>query len=219
MNALPVIKSIGPPPERHCERMAVEFARWLVAQEHRYYPAWADALDTRNDGNPKGQMKMVERLAKAAGPMLLDNSLAPGKRRKYTLALHRLIGWDKGGMIEIGAPIPAAPWLAVIVEQIVCSHAAIDQNYTVTALISQHAIARLAERCGARDPLDVIEIARTMSLAIIKRLKKTYRDEMPLGGWRVPFKGGIAIVRFDEASGNPLVTTVLPPTENVQTRT
>jgi hypothetical protein len=199
--------------------MAIEFARWLVKEEHRYYPAWRAAFDTRNDGNPKGQMKLVERLAKAAGPFLLDNSLLPGKRRKYTLRLHRLIGWDKGGMIEIGAPIPAAPWLAVIVERIVCSYASIDQNYTVTALISQHAIARLAERCGARDPHDVIEIARIMSLAIIKRLRNTYRNEMPADGWHVPFEGGIAIVRFDSDSGNPLVTTVLPPYEDVRTRT
>ena len=217
--AYPVIRSIGPPPERHAERMAIEFARWLVADEQRRYPAWKRAIKNRSDGNPKGQNRLLDALIEAAGPALLGYGLQPGKRRKYALSLHHLCGWDKGDLVDMDGPVPPAPWLALVLELITCTYATVKQERICVGLISQHAIARLAERCGARDPHDVIDIARTMSIALLKALNKLYRDEEPPEGWRVPFTGGIAVIRIDPETNYPLVVTVLPFTETVPSRT
>jgi hypothetical protein len=219
MNTLPTIKSIGPPPERHAERMAIEFARWLVAEERRRIPLWDQVFKNASDGNPKGQIKMLERLAAISGNTLLDADLQPGKRRKYRMALHLMVGWDNGDLIATDAPIPPAPWLALIVERVRLTYATTKHDQMVVALISQHAIARLAERCGARNPHDLTYIARDMSRAILKLNKTADRNAMPEGGWRAPFDGGIAVVRLDDDTGFPLVTTVLPPEESILNRT
>jgi hypothetical protein len=219
MKPLPKIKSIGPPPERHAERMAIEFARWLVAEERRRVPLWDEVFKNANDGNQKGQIKMVERLAKVSGNSLLSVDLQPGNRRKYRMILQLMVGWDNGDLIADDAPIPPAPWLALIMELVHATYSTTKHRRLVLALISQHAIARLAERCGARDPHDITRIAQDMSMAIIKLNKTADRNKMPEGGWRAPFKGGIAVLRVDDATGYPLVTTVLPPDECVRTRT
>ena len=220
MNAtLPIIRSIGPPPERHAERMASEFTRWLCAEERRRVPAWDSVFKNGNDGNPKGQVKMVERLAKVSGNTLLAAHLSPGNRRKYKLTLYLMVGWDRGDLIDPEGPIPDAPWLALIAERVIATYAKIEHKHSVIGLISLHAIARLAERCGARNPHDLTHFAAEVSQAIIRLNKTVDRNAMPEGGWKAPFKGGIAVVRLDEATGFPLVTTVLPPEESVQTRT
>lgn len=215
----PMIQSIGPPPTRHAERMAVEFARWLCAEELRRQPLW-DAVFANSDyGNPKQQMKMVDRLAKIGGNSLLAVTLTPGKRRKYTMSLFLMVGWDNGEMIDPKRPVPPAPWLALIAERVRSTHATIKHDQAVIGLISQHAIARLAERCGARDPHDLTMHARDLAQAILQLNKTADRNKPPPEGWRAPFEGGIAVLRLDEATGFPLVTTVLSPEEDVRTRT
>ena len=213
-----MIQSIGPPPTRHAERMAMEFARWLCAEEIRRQPLWDEVFANSDYGNPKQQMKMADRLTKIGGNSLLAMSLTPGKRRKYTLQLFLMVGWHNGDLIGDG-PVPPAPWLALIGERIRSTYAKVDNDQIVIGLICQHAIARLAERCGARDPHDLTMHARDLAHALLKLNKVADRSKQPPEGWRAPFRSGIAVVRLDDTSGCPLVTTVLPPEEAVRSRT
>ena len=191
----PTIRSIGAPPERHAARVGAEMTRWLIAEGHRRWPACDAVFEARNDGNPKAQAKMVDKLVAAAGPVLFDAVLEPGKRRRYQLFLHGWRGWNRGRPILAGEPIPERPWLAVFLQRVISRHARVDSDEIVTLLICHHAIARLAERCEARDPFDVLDAARAMSMAVLKPLKAE-----PLGsvGSRVPFANGIAVVCLDD---------------------
>ncbi len=213
--SMPTIQSVGPPPEVHSRRLAGEFTHWLVAEHQRREPAWAAAIEARSDGNPRGQKKLLERLRAAAGPVFLDAVLTPGKRRKYSLLVSRWLGWNRSGPIIAGSPIPERPWLAIVLERRICTHARADVEHVILALISVHAVARLCERCAARDPLDVVDAMRAMSVAIIRARGSEPPlidpDAEPLAGWRVPYDGGIAVVRLDAESGHPFVATVLPP--------
>jgi hypothetical protein len=216
MNALPIIKSSGPPPERYAERMAVEFARWLCAEEQRRQPLWDAVFESSNDGNPKGQTKMVEGLSRISNTPWRRPHAGEAPQIHAEPLPHGRLG--QRHLIDPDGPVPPAPWLALIAERIVATYAETKHDQLVIGLICQHAIARLAERCGARDPHDLTVHARNMAQALLKLNKTANRNAMPEGGWRAPFKDGIAVVRLDEATGFPLVTTVLPPEESIRTR-
>jgi hypothetical protein len=82
-------------------------------------------------------------------------------------------------------------------------------------LVSRHALSRLAQRASVRTPGDLhaalVAIAQAMIDAIIA---KTLDDERasPPEGWRLPFKGGIAVLRRDGKADRHdlIVATVLP---------
>lgn len=219
----PKIETVGPPPTRHAERLAAEMTRWLIEEQFRNDDRWGKAIESRNDGNPKAQHKMVERLKAAGGTNLFWASLYPGNRKKYELRLYRWVGWSNGGILYPGDPIPERPWIACLMDRIVSTYSALETSQYAIALIPHHAIARLAERCGARTAQDIILHARSLSKAV---LRATAREEdrdgnvlkaaqidilgpQPPGGWRIPYPGGIAVLRLDAEKGLPIIATVL----------
>ena len=79
----PAIQSVGPPPERHADRVVAEMTRWLQAEAERHFPMIIAVLREPRPGNAKAQARHLARLRRAAGPMLLDAKLEPGTRGKY----------------------------------------------------------------------------------------------------------------------------------------
>jgi hypothetical protein len=210
----PTIQSIGPPPEKHAQRLAAEMTRWLIEKQHSVDVEWRRAIRTRDDGNPAAQRRMVEKLKRIGGENVFAAYLKPGKRRKYELTLHRWTGWGLEGSIFPGETIPERPWIGVFLTFVRATYAKVDVDEHAVAIISHHALARLAERCGARKPQDLIGHARKLSNAVMDALlaQTVDFDKPPPGGcWRIPYDGGIMVLGLTEEDSLPLVLTVLAP--------
>jgi hypothetical protein len=55
--APPVIRSIGPPPDRHAERIVPEFLRWLHRQSQEHNERAAAVANLASMGTIKGQLR------------------------------------------------------------------------------------------------------------------------------------------------------------------
>ena len=216
----PVIESIGPPPEAHAQRIAGEMARWLIAQGEKRWKAMSEIVKTAKDGNPTAQWRFARRLAKAAGPAVFDVGVATGKRGKYTMRFSCWTGWVNGKPTADVAKLPDRPWLGIGWMTVTNKgNYQADFDDYIWLLINHHAMARLAERCGARTPLQLVNILGKLSKAFmeyaIAHTEPGEKADIPPEGWRVPFEGGVAVISTDtegvNPSGLPLCMTVLPP--------
>jgi hypothetical protein len=216
----PVIESVGPPPELHAQRIAGEMAQWLIRQGEARWKKMADVVKNAKDGNPKSQWRLANRLAVTAGPAIFDLAVAPGKRGKYTMRFSCWTGWVNGEPTKDGQVLPERPWLGIgwmTVKNKGGYHAEFDDY--IWLLINHHAMARLAERCGARSPIQLAQMLGVMSKAFMRyavdHTEPGEKASIPPEGWRVPFEGGVAIIALDtegpRPSGLPLCITVLPP--------
>ena len=214
----PVIESIGPPPEAHAQRIAGEMARWLIVQSEKRWKAMAKVVEKAKDGNPTAQWKLAHRLAAAAGPAVFDLAVQTGKRGRYVMRFACWTGWVNGEPTSSGQALPERPWLGVgwmTVTNKGGYHAEFDDY--IWLLVNHHAMARLAERCGARTPLQLAATLGVLSKAFMKyaidHTEPGEKATIPPEGWRVPFEGGIAVIATDtegpQPSGLPLCITVL----------
>jgi hypothetical protein len=79
----PSIQSIGPPPERHADRVVAEMAHWLEKEADRCWPGIKTVFRAGCGGSPKAQTRFLEKLRKAAGPALLVSDTEPGTRGRF----------------------------------------------------------------------------------------------------------------------------------------
>ena len=87
------IHSVGPPPERHSNRIVAEMMKHLARQHSQLWEtieAITQDPHTR-DGNPRAQRK-IEARVKAAGAK--HRRLEPGKRGRYRLFVNDWVGWN-----------------------------------------------------------------------------------------------------------------------------
>jgi hypothetical protein len=218
----PVIESVGPPPELHAQRIAGEMAVWLIKHGEKRWEEMARVVKTCKDGNPISQMRLAHRLAAAAGPAIFDLSVKTGKRGRYTMYFHCWTGWVNGEPVKDGAVLPERPWLGVgwLTIKNKGNYTADFDDFT-WLLINHHAMARLAERCGARTPIQLLKALRPLSKAAMDHITAQMKAhpenklDIPPEGWRIPFQGGVAVIAKDtegvNPSGLPLCITVLPP--------
>ena len=83
-------------------------------------------------------------------------------------------------------------------------------------LVTHHALSRLAQRLGAREPDDLLAAMQTLGQAGIARM---HRDDDGVGmqAWydqppdRLPLLRGQAVIEKSETFGAPIVVTVLGP--------
>ena len=213
----PFVQSVGLPPEKYADRIVAEMLRYTVAAQTR---RWADVqrvLDNRNDGNPRGQAKMVKRLELAGGAFFYDVLLEPGKRGKYTVHVLDVAGWDpaKEEVITEVDAIPSKPWLACMVTKIESKgRHRYDDKSAVALLVTHHAMSRLAQRCGAKEPKDLIwavhaiwsryfEVRKNPSIS----LPDGHRMRVRLGD---PWGDCYAVLRKGDKK-DYVVTTILGP--------
>lgn len=216
----PIIESIGPPPELHAQRVAGEMTRWLIAQGDKRWKSMAGIVKNAKDGNPQAQWKLARRLAEAAGPAVFDVAVAPGKRGRYTMRFSCWTGWVNGEPVKQGQILPEKPWLGIgwlTVKN--TGNYQVEFDDSIWLLINQHAIARLAERCGARSPIQLVKVLSELSRAVmdyaVERIEPGEKLNIPPDGWRIPFDGGVAVIVRDtegvNPSGLPLCITVFQP--------
>jgi hypothetical protein len=142
---------VGPPPERHADRVVAGMLRDLARKRAQIELAIVAAIENSKDGNPRAQQKMAERIRRAGAESV---ALKPGKRGRYSIQIHGWTGWDpiRDRPIYVGDPIPEKPWIACHIVQIDskgCSRKP-ELWAGVILLITHHALSRAAQRLGVR---------------------------------------------------------------------
>jgi hypothetical protein len=155
----PTIECLGPPPERHADRVTGDMIRFLITErvgtQTRIEAELVRSFGKR-DGNPKAQAKLVERVKSAGGKTLLSVLLCPGKRGRYSLAIYDWVGFDPERNVTIqGSDVPPLkPWLACWLTLFSALDGKRDSATGAFLLVTHHALSRLAQRLGAREPDD-----------------------------------------------------------------
>lgn len=218
---MPTIKSIGLPPEKHADRVVAEMLRWTVAAQTKRWEKIQDILEKNKDGNPRAQARMVQRLKDAGGAFFSDVFLDPGKRGRYTIHVLDIAGWNpikKKPIVETKM-IPDKPWLSCNMTKIESKGRGVyDYKGATPLFVTHHAMSRLAQRFGARNPRDLLKgvhaiwdtytAMRTENMAAIKRvLPADFRLKFLLGekdfAWAV-------LNPYDDGDGGLVVATILP---------
>jgi hypothetical protein len=113
------IHSLGPPPERHADRVVAAMLQQLAQTRAHLLPAILAAFANSSDGSPKAQHKLETRVKKAGA---LSTLLTPGKRGRYELRFTDCTGWDPIRDAEITLDnfdrLPPQPWLVYYANRI-----------------------------------------------------------------------------------------------------
>jgi hypothetical protein len=198
---MPVIQSVGAPPERHADRIISEMVRWLEGEATRLLPR-INALWPRGalpPGSRKAQLRLAERLRAIARPTMLDMTFEPGGRGKFRFTL--LVWGVKSGakpQVYLGRQIIEGTGNYRFREDLEC-----------LLTVSHHAMSRLAQRCDVRTPLDLYAALTGMAQTVVVRPD----EPIPPAGMRLAFPGGIAVLRRDSADGGLVAVTALEPKE------
>lgn len=213
----PEISSIGPPPDRHAERIVDEMLVWLHGHQGDIWERCRGSLRRSQMGNPVGQQRAVARLKRALGDMALEVGLVTGKRGKYYLTLSQWMVWDSGRntLAEPNREPPTSPWIAIAI-----SFQGVDTKHewrnSIPMLVTRHAMVRLAQRAGVRTVADLILAMRDLWGVLYDLVMATDTEEWltpPPAGWRLRMEGGaIAVIgRQDEKPRRLIVKTILDP--------
>ena len=229
----PAISSIGPPPERHAERIVGEMLAWLHVENHRLWQILAGSLDLNQMGNPVGQERAVRRFRDKAKPLLLDFRLVTGKRGKYKLTLVTWEIWDvvNHRVADASGLLPPYGCLAVGFAQKRGrgwpDGKAIDRwRYSTTLIISRHACLRLAMRAEVKTVPDLLAAVRELWETVAVFVNELPDEEVvrekegdeerrwwqtaPPEGWRLTMpRGTVAVVGQYNDSPRLVVKTIL----------
>src|SRR6516162_7907985 len=169
--ALAKIASVGPPPEKHADRVVAEMLRLIVRVHARILDDMHLAFKDRSDGNPIGQKRMLRRIREGGGSLLFDVFIETGKRGRYELIVTELVGWDaaagapvrggwnivKGRTDNEDHPAPTKPWIGCAITQIKSKGRGHYEMLRKTPLlITHHALSRLAQRGNVREAADLV---------------------------------------------------------------
>ena len=195
MNA-PVIRSVGPPPDAHAQRIVHEMLRWLHTERARLSWRCTEMIDVGQMGSLVGQQRVTERVRKTMGSLALDIRLAPGKRGKFTLMVvdWTIVDAETGKAAEDdGAPTPDRAWLGAVMSLYTGLHHRPVTHVKMPLVVSHHACVRLAQRAGVRTVGDMIVAMRELWRAVFILMDRCKDDvwlDPPNCGWHVPIKVG-----------------------------
>ena len=168
---LPIIQSLGLPPEKHADRIVGEMLRVIAAERPIIWPRIHAVLGLMNDGNPKAQQKMLVKFKEAAGPFYFSANLETGTRGRYVLRFTAIEVWnaETKTIVMSDDEIPDTPWLGFSICNITSKG---KRRYTeetdLVLFVTHHALSRLAQRCGARTIHDVSLAARKIAVAFFE---------------------------------------------------
>ena len=188
----PKIQSVGPPPNRHAERIVDEMLVWMHGQQREIWNRSKRSLHRRQMGNPTGQERAIARFREAIGDMALDIRLRTGKRGRFRLAMAAWVVWNsrKEDMAHPHDPPPDNSALAVAFSTCGRDH---QWNSGVPLIVTRHAMVRMAERAGMRTVSDLVSAMGSVWRAyynIIAREVDALIDEQPEILRGEPTKGG-----------------------------
>jgi len=196
------------------------------------------AFRDRSDGNPIGQKRMARRIKESGGRLLFDVILEPGKRGRYELILTECVGWNAATGTDIRAgwnivnghadeddthAIPEKPWLGCRISRIRSKgRGCYEVSRSTPLLITHHALSRLAQRCNAREAIDLVLAVDAIWLAYAEADLKALEDGVDLdarsAGQRVNVKlpgdmgEAIAVLcPHDTKARTVVVATILSP--------
>jgi hypothetical protein len=213
--SFPSITSVGPPPERHADRVVAEMLKQIAEWSAPLLPGIAAAIKASSDGSPKAQRKLEARIKQAGA---FDTVLTPGKRGRYELAFFCWGGWNPTTRSRVlpGDPLPEKPWLAIHAYRILSDGRGSERiqiKSRPVVFVTHHALSRLAQRAGARAYHDLLEAMVCFWDAAAELLANGKLPQAPPEGWRVLVKtaagDAIAVIYRDE-EGSFIVKTVLP---------
>ena len=189
---VPKIGSVGPPPEKHADRVVAEMMRLIIRVHASILEDIHAAFEDRSDGNPTGQRRMVRRIKESGGSLLFDAILEPGKRGRYELVLTECVGWNAAAGTAIRAgwniitgdadeddthAIPEKPWLGCRFTSIKSKgRGCYEVSRGLPLLITHHALSRLAQRCNAREASDLVLAVNAIWYAFVEADLKAHED-------------------------------------------
>src|SRR5262245_7539449 len=185
-------QSIGPPPEKHADRVVAALMQQL-AQKHARLWATLDAILKAGAiyaGSPQAQHRLAARV-RAAGAAV---HLAPGKRGRFTLGVYSLTGWcpARDAAIAVGDAIPPKPWIAglvCLVESLGGGRNMVRAYDKPLLFLTHHVISRGAQRLGLRTQDDIAAMAEaTLAAALAAKAAGGFKDwgNAPPAGMRLP---------------------------------
>jgi hypothetical protein len=213
------ILSVGPPPERHADRVVGEMMRHLAEQQKEIREALAQIIaGGYRSASPRAQKRLELRLRRAGAS---GTSLTAGKKGKYSLRFFDPTGWDptRDRQILPGNPIPDKPWLACnITELINPGKEQPPQIYSVPVVfVTHHVLSRAAQRLGIRTLEELTETTGKITdqglLFFGRELIKLDWSNLPSAGKRIEFKlnetnKATLIFKKHETRGALVATTI-----------
>jgi hypothetical protein len=214
MSPAPKIESIGPPPERHADRVVADMVRFIIRERAKDWERMQSVMGRAKDGNPKAQARLVEKLKKSGGSGLNNVQLTAGKRGTYQLDIFDWTGWNPKTEkpIDAAEDIPNSTdglWLSCWVTCFISVKGNRKLFNHPYFYITHHALSRLAQRCGARTCHDLINATKWMNSALYKHIAQTESWNTLPKNHRLPFKHGVMVLMpYRDAL---MVVTVLEP--------
>lgn len=193
--------SIGPPPERHADRVVGNMLREMATKRAEAWKRYYAILKHSSDGSPAAQRKIASRIWKAGACRV---TVETGKRGKYTLQFVDITGWNQFTDTEIkqGDPVPTRPWLACFLNSIESLGNGRNRYNPISkpvVLIAHHALSRAAQRHGASSATHLTIVAENIAEGALNFLVDKGWDDWlnaPPDGWRVPIgvNGSVTLV-------------------------
>ena len=212
-SAPPTIR-VADPPERHAARVVGEMVQWLAHEEIRLETLLAHELGSGCSGlgSVVAQRRFVERLRRAdGGERLVDLRLWPRKKAGFLI---RWVYWSvvtprTAKPVEEGQPLPERPWLSC---EVMYFTARRPTSHYRGFLLTHHAMQRLAERCGAQTPSDLLVVMKELWRGLVEHAEgvgeeaasQLLRLALPVSG------SGVAIAERPDLHSVFIVKTVLP---------
>jgi hypothetical protein len=214
----PTIHSIGPPPERHADRVVAEMLRQLAVQKAARFPAIISALKSSRDGGPRAQRRMQERVERAGA---LASLLTPGKRGCYELFFYDLTGWDVSRDAEITTSdrIPDKPWLAYHMNLLTSLGRGREQRKLKSSpilFITHHVLSRTAQRFGATHSQHLLNATLCIFNGMLEQVEQVeqagglrqWLDAIPPEGLRLPVVNAIVVLKRHETRKALVAATI-----------
>jgi hypothetical protein len=209
------IQSEGPPPEAHARRIILNMMRHLARENATLWNKINIIVHDpfARDGNPKAQQRLADKV-KALGAAHV--SLQTGKRGKYTMFIHDIIGWNRDTDKPIGVDDEVEnPWLAAQFHTVEGLGRCRIRHYTRQVLfISAHSLVRVVQRWQARTLDDLLRVIHTITAVgveyIIKIDDGTTSDwaKTPLDGVRVPFPNNSSVMVLKQYEVRPALVVI-----------
>lgn len=198
----PTIQSLGPPPERHAARVVAEMCRWLDEELDRLNRLMCDQIEAGRSrlGNPVAQQRFVERIRKAGGKGVVELRLTPGKRGRFRL---RWVAWR---VLRKTTERPQLACTIFFLDSADPGDAQTKRMFTLT----HHAQVRLAERCGAQTPNDLLDALEEIYRGVDAYAACIGFDiNRSSTVCKLPVRSGVAVIERTPDEGL-VVKTVLP---------
>lgn len=219
------IQSLGPPPEKHADRVIAQMLRELVKARVNVDFNLKEIVRSVRDGNPRAQRRFAEKIMAATHPFTPAIGVDPGKRGRYSLSIRMLDGWNPvtKRLIVNESQIPLKPWVTMTcIEFRSKGRGFYECDASQLIFASHHALSRLAQRCGVKASIDLLHAVTSIWAMLIKtgsELPDGHELAFPLKlGFPLVVDGcltgdtGIAVIdHYENDMGGLVVKTILDP--------